>query len=121
MVNQCAIESYGEGEVARVHDRKIQKARKEHICYECGNSIRSGDSYEYLRGLWDEWSTVKTCSVCLELRDKLFCSFICGSVMYDLAYELLEEDTIGLSCFDGLSEEAINRIDEILFEEKYYS
>lgn len=51
---------------------QIRKARKKHRCCECYNDITPGDTYEYVRGLWDGyWSTYKTCMECRELRHTL--------------------------------------------------
>jgi hypothetical protein len=47
-------------------------ARKSHKCCECYTEIKPGDTYHYLRGLWDgEFMTFKTCEKCADLRDSL--------------------------------------------------
>jgi hypothetical protein len=49
---------------------EMRKARKEHRCCACGRTIRAGEAYEHVWGIWDgEPSTYKTCSHCLALRE----------------------------------------------------
>ena len=48
----------------------VKAARKEHQCEECRRTIKSGESYELVWGMWDgRPDTFKTCSHCLALRD----------------------------------------------------
>jgi hypothetical protein len=48
----------------------VKAARKEHQCEECRRTIRPGEPYELVWGMWDGRSeTFKTCSHCLALRD----------------------------------------------------
>ncbi len=64
-----------------VHDpadmirEESRRARKEHRCGECRKPIRKGDTYHYeFIGYDGEVSAHKTCSICKEIRDLLFCS-----------------------------------------------
>jgi len=51
---------------------KLVKARKQHKCCECGNTIEIGDEYEYVFGVWDgESSQFHTCEKCSDLRASL--------------------------------------------------
>lgn len=61
-------------------------ARKQHICVECGRTIQKGEKYEVVSGLWDgEFSTFKTCSDCLCVREEFFCDgYIYGTIWDDL-------------------------------------
>lgn len=47
---------------------ETRKARKQHVCSECHKAIRPGDQYEHVNGKWDDVSTFKTCSRCLDLK-----------------------------------------------------
>lgn len=47
----------------------MRKARKEHRCCECSNTIKIGDIYEYVSGIWDnQASSYKTCGLCADVR-----------------------------------------------------
>lgn len=42
-----------------------RRARKEHRCCECGGAIRSGETYNYLGGVWEGyWDSYKFCTPC---------------------------------------------------------
>ncbi len=48
------------------------KARKEHVCYFCGDTIKKGTVYNRQDGKFDgDWYTVKTHISCSELAVKL--------------------------------------------------
>lgn len=48
------------------------KARKHHVCYECGSQIKPGETYEYIFGVWDGNSdSFHTCEKCADLRDSM--------------------------------------------------
>ncbi len=45
-------------------------ARKEHKCGECRATIRKGQEYEYVSGLWDgDFGVHKTCMKCVTIRN----------------------------------------------------
>lgn len=49
-----------------------RKARKEHVCCECGAFIEVGDEYEYVSGIWnDTAASFKTCESCATVRQAL--------------------------------------------------
>lgn len=53
----------------QVYLAKQVKARKSHVCEECRNTIRAGDAYERVSGLWEgQWETFRTCLGCVSLR-----------------------------------------------------
>lgn len=48
---------------------KMRKARKEHICDECGSVIDKGEFYQHVSAKWDGVvQTVKTCEFCKDVR-----------------------------------------------------
>lgn len=52
-----------------IYDCKILKSRSVRACSECGEPIKRGDRYEYVRGLWGGvWATYYTCLECVEVR-----------------------------------------------------
>ena len=45
------------------------KARKKHICCECGSEISPGEKYHKFTGIWDgELNSFKTCSICESIK-----------------------------------------------------
>lgn len=53
-----------------VYSKALHAARKEHKCFECCCSIKPGEKYERVFGIWDgSRDTFKTCSRCLSLRE----------------------------------------------------
>ena len=47
-------------------------ASKNHTCCECRNTIKCGERYQYIKGLWDgTWAAYKTCEPCADLRYSL--------------------------------------------------
>lgn len=52
-----------------VFSEKEVRARKDHVCCECGKTMQRGDQYIVSKGLWDGiWSTFKTCVWCVTLK-----------------------------------------------------
>ena len=82
MADSC-IDTYHD-DLPEVHTTQVRAARKPHACYECGETIRPGAKYEYVRGLWDgRWYTFRTCTRCLMVRRKFFVSWIYGMMVED--------------------------------------
>ena len=100
----CCID-YGDGPT--LYDEKYRKARKEHKCCECGQTINAGDDYQVITGLWDgRWDEFKTCEKCADLRDSLMdvsCPAL-GDLRADYA-EYLEN--IGAVKYDEQNDEYI--------------
>jgi hypothetical protein len=68
MAGTCNV-SLGEydGDEAAVYHESIVKARKAHVCFECGDQIPVGAKYERVSGLWDAWATYRFCLPCAEI------------------------------------------------------
>lgn len=65
-------------------------ARKEHRCSECARTIRPGERYERVTGLWDgRWSTFTTCAHCRAAR--VWLEVVCGTWLYGELFQELEE------------------------------
>lgn len=62
-----------DGEMPDVFNAERPKANKEHICLECGKTIKKGERYVRSQGHWPDlgWATFKTCEDCEELRAEL--------------------------------------------------
>lgn len=52
------------------HATNVKKARTDHRCCECRQTIPSGSSYEKVKGIWPDFGphTFKTCNACVALR-----------------------------------------------------
>ena len=60
-------------ETADVCEVLTPRARKTHLCGECGCAISPGETYERAKLLFDgRWSTHLTCKTCVRVRDSLF-------------------------------------------------
>jgi hypothetical protein len=65
-------------------------ARKEHLCSECGRTIRVGEKYHKLTGLCDgRWETDRTCNHCMAMSG--FMHEMCGGYPLGELREELEE------------------------------
>ena len=75
-----------DGEPGELVTGAIVKARKEHRCVECGETISPGSQYERVTGLWDgEFATFKTCLTCRNVRNSLFvCEYNHGTLWQDI-------------------------------------
>ena len=97
------------------HERTIRTARKEHVCFECRDTIAKGSKYEHVVGKWDGYvSTHKTCTLCVEIRNHFACGngWIYGEVWHDLAENFFPDMKAGGPCMQGLSPEAKARLFE---------
>ena len=90
--------------------QKIRKAKKEHKCTECKESISTGSSYEYFAGKDDDGNLFiqKTCDVCLELRTHFSSDggWIWGSIWRDIIDNFFPDMRAGGPCLEGLSAKA---------------
>jgi hypothetical protein len=51
------------------HKERYRRAMKVHVCCECKASIKAGDHYYHLTGIWESGpDTFKTCIPCRDLR-----------------------------------------------------
>jgi len=87
MLDACiCIDVDYDGMPTLFRDTMVKAARKEHVCCECGEPIKVGESYERAEGLWeDSWDTWKTCELCVRIRKDLFpCGFYYGQMREDI-------------------------------------
>lgn len=60
-----------------MHRVKLRKARKAHVCGECGAEIAAGEDYYVHTGLLDgSWLTLKNCLACEQIRDDYGCGCV---------------------------------------------
>ena len=63
------------------------KARKEHVCCECGYIIPKGEKYERYSGKWDgRMGVYTTCERCADLRGSLV-EYTCGCWTFTELFE----------------------------------
>ena len=85
---------------------QVVTARKEHQCYECHKTIKSGERYETVSGRWDgEFNRFTFCLFCSEVSTVFSCGKgrmfgILWEEMRDLAFPNL---TTNSPCFRELS------------------
>lgn len=75
-----------------VYRERTRKARKPHICYECGRRIAPGESYHDAVGLSaesDRWESYRLCEHCMAAGEWL--RVMCGGWCYGGILEELQE------------------------------
>jgi hypothetical protein len=66
---------------------KIVVARRDHVCCECGETIKKGEKYERVKGLWDgDWDTYCTCIICSKIRDDYCSTWVYGELWEQMRY-----------------------------------
>lgn len=67
----CAC-GYDSGDRPEFFREEVITARKPHVCYECFETIASGEQYEYVVGKWDgSFDQIHTCLPCVAIRTSL--------------------------------------------------
>lgn len=83
------------------------KARKAHHCNECGRTIKRGERYEHVYGVWQDGPGVfNTCVYCLAVRDTIqnYAGCFCweyGNMLENMRDWLNDDDTPGLKMAIG--------------------
>ena len=110
----CVLVDGGDGPEAST--TTIRKARKSHVCCECGETINRGDKHEHISGIWDgEPSRFRTCLTCVEIRDVFFCDeYAYGEVLQDLYDHLCYLTNLPCECLAQLSPKARKVVCEII-------
>lgn len=109
----CCPLSGGDGDGPSCSTISTRKARKEHRCCECSETILPGQQYEHISGIWDGHpSDHKTCLSCAEIRDHFACEdgFEIGTLWEQLEENFLPDMRAGGPCMEGLSAEAKLRL-----------
>lgn len=94
--------------------RTVKPARRNHVCYECGDEIKKGDSHEHAAGreeYWgdavsqNDWLFYHTCLTCVEIRDIFSCgnSYYYGCLWSEMEEYVFPELTTANKCFQKLS------------------
>lgn len=113
----CPLSGSDDADRPTFYEVKRVKARKDHRCTECGETIPKDVMYERVNGMWDKnrVDTYKTCLSCVEIRDHFACGngFIFGQVWEDIESNFFPDMKAGGPCFEGLSPEARGRLFEL--------
>lgn len=110
-MNCCPLAEADES--ALVWNRTTRKARKDHKCVECGDTIHKQQSYDYTSMLYDgQWTTWRTCLLCAEIGDHFACGNgrIVGELWSDLKDNFFPSMKAGGPCMEGLSPDAKSRL-----------
>jgi hypothetical protein len=116
---KCACVYIGEYEPNDFFENKKIKARKDHLCCECGRTIEKGEEYERvsLRQRGDKnFQHYETCSDCLSIREAFFCE---GYIFEEQDENLLQHITdmrgeISSECLADLPPRARDHVCELI-------
>ena len=120
----CQIETGGGDFGPDCFVERNPRARKKHICCECGGIIVKGERYRHESGIWDGQPKVyKTCLDCVSIRDTFFCDYIYGE-LYDRLWEYIQKSDgeVLTSSFAELTPVARDAVFEMIEQEwtEYY-
>ena len=114
---ECGISIDSSDEVGTTLQHKMVKARKPHLCGECGQEISKGDDYEiYTSALDGKISRERTCKTCVCLRDAFFSSWDFGTVREDLREHIrfVLGGHVPSECILSLTDEARDIVFELI-------
>jgi len=83
-----------------------RRARKEHVCSECGRVIQKGETYRVETGRWEgRFDTYKICRDCVSIRDSFFCEGYSYTMVLEDLREHIQEvgGEISEDCLAGLT------------------
>lgn len=93
-------------EYAKVFERSYPRARKDHECYECRDTIKRGELHCRINMLFDgAWSSWRECSLCEEIFAHFSCGRggVSGTLWDDLEENFFPDMRMGGPCMEGLS------------------
>jgi hypothetical protein len=105
-MDKCSCVYVGDYEHPEFHRAVTRKAIKEHVCCECNRTIRRGEKYEYVSGMWDAYiSNHKTCGDCLSIRDVFYCEGFFYTMLKESLWEHLRDvdGEVSEDCFVELT------------------
>lgn len=120
-MSECACVYIDNGglEMPSFFASKDVKAKKEHVCSECGAVIEPGDQYERVVGKWrDGIDCYRTCRDCLSVRAEFFCeSWAYGEIWTDLQEHLNSiSGKVSSDCMMGLTERVRAKVADMIQE-----
>lgn len=102
-------------EQATVWNADERRARKEHVCCECRETIARGETYQHVSMLYDgRWDRYVTCLLCVEIGDHFSCGRgrIVETLWSDLEENFYRDMSMGGPCMAGLSPAAKTKLVE---------
>lgn len=111
----CACScDYNDWDMPTIYRENMQRARKEHKCSECGESIMPGDTYRYIFGVWDDKpDTFHQCLPCVRVWEHYgsmgCCPYLGG--LWETVSEIIEADES--RAIRELSDEARKELEEL--------
>jgi len=117
----CLIEVDCHDDDPVLYAETYPRARKEHRCSECGVVIERREKYCRSSGLWDgRFETYKTCMVCDDIRQTLFCGGVFGDMLADVREYIVDSDgQISSDCLLSMSPGA--RFKVIVMIDRYWT
>jgi hypothetical protein len=115
----CPLSGNDDGDSATCYSESVRTARKEHACGECDDTIKKGERYEYVSGIWDgRASSYKTCLLCVEIRSHFACGkgWLFGELWSDLRENFFPDMAAGGPCMTGLSPAAKAKLIDMRME-----
>ena len=99
------IDNSADGDLPEFSDSKIVKARKAHVCCECGQHIDIGTKYERVDGKWDgKMRSYATCLICSDIRGAFCCGdWTFGMLWEDIEEQMFRERGLDSACLNELS------------------
>lgn len=76
-----------DGDLPKIYNENIVKARKQHVCCECGSIIDHGEKYHITTGLWDTFETYRQCLTCRAVWDEAQDKIIDLCIPYESLWE----------------------------------
>ena len=116
---ECGISIDNSVQDGTVLQHKTVKARKPHLCGECGQEISKGDDYEiYTADIDGKIFRARTCKTCVCLRDAFFVSWDFGAVREDLREHIrfVLGGHVPSECILSLADEARDIVFELIEE-----
>ena len=92
--------------------RTQPRARKEYVCIECRQPIRKGEHYSRFASKYDgAISTSRTCLVCEEIREALYCDgYYFGCMWDDIKHQIFMHRGLTVECVDKLKTPEAKRV-----------
>jgi len=116
-MNNCSCIDIWADEVLEPISHRVIRARKSHVCGECGRTVAPGEEYERFVGVLDGTVTThKTCLDCVSIRDAFFCQgWFYGQIWEDVWNHVQDlQGDLHPTCFVDLTPRAEKELRELI-------